>query len=325
LECCLEYGCASVVASGAATSLNTDRDVRAGDDGIVGYTHAGGVDRPLVAYKTAGGNSGAVVVPHMNWRGLFAFGTNETGGASTVAVEWPGFRTTANHSMGETQATTKNWMGSLLEGQRDAGGQMYMRNRYYDPATGQFTQTDPIGIAGGLNTYGFAAGDPVSYDDPYGLCPPIYSCLAGNGPKTAVTLATLRAGDRRHITFPVDMVITATDNTTVRGGFNAQGHMIVFMEGGVKLDTDLLPDGAERIPILMAAVNVDTGEFDVFGSKGLNFVTVTAQGNFRDGSFQGKVCVAWVKCFVETQAARNRSRQGDAKKQESDEEQENSH
>jgi hypothetical protein len=48
---------------------------------------------------------------------------------------------------------------------------MYMRNRYYDPATGQFTQTDPIGIAGGLNTYGFAAGDPVSYSDPYGLCP----------------------------------------------------------------------------------------------------------------------------------------------------------
>jgi RHS repeat-associated protein len=62
-------------------------------------------------------------------------------------------------------------MGSLLEGQRDAGGQMYMRNRYYDPATGQFTQTDPIGIAGGLNTYGFAAGDPISYSDPYGLCP----------------------------------------------------------------------------------------------------------------------------------------------------------
>jgi RHS repeat-associated protein len=84
-------------------------------------------------------------------------------------VEWPGFRTTANHSMGETQSTTKNWMGSLLEGQRDAGGQMYMRNRYYDPATGQFTQSDPIGIAGGLNTYGFAAGDPISYSDPYGL------------------------------------------------------------------------------------------------------------------------------------------------------------
>jgi RHS repeat-associated protein len=137
--------------------------------GIVGYTHAGGVDRPLVAYKTMGGNAGAVVVPHMNWRGLFSLGTNPSGGASTTPIEWPGFRTTAWHSQGETQGATKNWMGSLLEGQRDAGGLMYMRNRYYDPATGQFTQTDPIGIAGGLNTYGFAAGDPVSYSDPFGL------------------------------------------------------------------------------------------------------------------------------------------------------------
>ncbi|HEX6369469.1 MAG TPA: RHS repeat-associated core domain-containing protein, partial [Longimicrobium sp.] len=50
-----------------------------------------------------------------------------------------------------------------------ASGQMYRRNRYYDPATGQFTQPDPIGLAGGLNAYGFAAGDPVSYSDPYGL------------------------------------------------------------------------------------------------------------------------------------------------------------
>jgi RHS repeat-associated protein len=72
--------------------------------------------------------------------------------------------------MGPTQAETRTWMGSLLEGKRDAGGQMYMRNRYYDPQTGQFTQPDPIGIAGGLNVYGFANGDPVSYSDPYGLC-----------------------------------------------------------------------------------------------------------------------------------------------------------
>jgi RHS repeat-associated protein len=137
--------------------------------GRIGYTHAGGVDRPLVVWKGTGGAGSDVVVPHLNWRGLFGRGTDVSGNPTGIEIEWPGFQTTAYHSMGPTQAQTRTWMGSLLEGQRDAGGQMYMRNRYYDPATGQFTQPDPIGIAGGLNVYGFAAGDPVSYTDPYGL------------------------------------------------------------------------------------------------------------------------------------------------------------
>src|ERR1043166_4056083 len=37
---------------------------------------------------------------------------------------------------------------------------------------GQFTQEDPIGLGGGLNAYGFAAGDRVNFSDPMGLCPP---------------------------------------------------------------------------------------------------------------------------------------------------------
>ena len=40
-----------------------------------------------------------------------------------------------------------------------------------DPATGRFTQEDPIGLAGGLNLYGFANGDPVTFSDPFGLRP----------------------------------------------------------------------------------------------------------------------------------------------------------
>jgi RHS repeat-associated protein len=62
-------------------------------------------------------------------------------------------------------------MGSVIEGGRDLTGQLYMRNRFYDPQSGRFTQEDPIGIAGGLNVYGFGKGDPVSYSDPYGLWP----------------------------------------------------------------------------------------------------------------------------------------------------------
>jgi RHS repeat-associated protein len=85
-----------------------------------------------------------------------------------VNLAWPGWQTSAWHVDGNA-GETEYWMGSLVDGMRDASGQIYMRNRYYDPATGQFTQQDPIGLAGGLNAYGFAAGDPVTYSDPYGL------------------------------------------------------------------------------------------------------------------------------------------------------------
>ena len=110
--------------------------------------------------------NGVSVVPHQNWRGMFALGTNPAGGRDVPDIDWPGFHTTPWH--GATRVV-ENWFGSLSTGMRDASGQMYMRNRYYDPATGQFTQPDPIGLAGGLNAYGFAAGDPVTYNDPYGL------------------------------------------------------------------------------------------------------------------------------------------------------------
>jgi hypothetical protein len=33
------------------------------------------------------------------------------------------------------------------------------------------TQEDPIGLAGGVNLYGFAAGAPVNFGDAFGLCP----------------------------------------------------------------------------------------------------------------------------------------------------------
>lgn len=62
------------------------------------------------------------------------------------------------------------WNGSLLMDKQDKSGMLYRRNRYYDPTSGRFTQEDPIGLAGGLNLYGFASGDPVNFSDPFGLC-----------------------------------------------------------------------------------------------------------------------------------------------------------
>ncbi|HMP84420.1 MAG TPA: RHS repeat-associated core domain-containing protein, partial [Verrucomicrobiota bacterium] len=43
------------------------------------------------------------------------------------------------------------------------------RYRYYSPTLGRFVQTDPIGVEGGLNLYGFVSNGPVSKNDPMGL------------------------------------------------------------------------------------------------------------------------------------------------------------
>ena len=159
----------------------TEGDAPVDAGGVVSYTHAGGIDRPLVITK------GVVsIVTHQNWRGQFARGTYgvNSGRAAGVRsdcaeypaqgctpIPWPGERTTPRHELTEPEGQIQNWWGGLVDGMRDASGLMYMRNRYYDPQSGQFTQPDPVGLAGGLNAYGFAAGDPVSYSDPYGLCP----------------------------------------------------------------------------------------------------------------------------------------------------------
>jgi RHS repeat-associated protein len=47
----------------------------------------------------------------------------------------------------------------------------YFRNRWYDAASGRFTQEDPIGFAGRSNLYAYAGNNPAVYTDPFGLCP----------------------------------------------------------------------------------------------------------------------------------------------------------
>ena len=43
--------------------------------------------------------------------------------------------------------------------------------RTYDPSTGRYLSSDPISLAGGLNTYLYANANPVIEIDPVGLAP----------------------------------------------------------------------------------------------------------------------------------------------------------
>jgi len=166
--------------------------------GRVAYTHGLGIDRPLDVIRMGyTGPSGAsstwtgpvAVIPHQNWRGTFDQGTFDNGaytrctkrlvdpnkGYNTtdcVFVDWPGNNWLAFGGP-EQNAEPTSWFGYQIGQGRDFSNQFYRRNRYYDAFEGRFTQEDPLGLAAGLNLYGFANGDPINFSDPFGLaqCP----------------------------------------------------------------------------------------------------------------------------------------------------------
>ncbi|GAA5524254.1 hypothetical protein Maes01_00808 [Microbulbifer aestuariivivens] len=62
-------------------------------------------------------------------------------------------------------------------------GLYYSMFRYYDPSLGRYVQSDPIGLKGGLNTYAYVGGNPISFVDPFGL----QTALINNGYTTTLT------------------------------------------------------------------------------------------------------------------------------------------
>jgi hypothetical protein len=48
-------------------------------------------------------------------------------------------------------------------------GEHYNYFRDYDPAIGRYVESDPIGLRGGLSTYGYVGANPIQYSDAEGL------------------------------------------------------------------------------------------------------------------------------------------------------------
>jgi RHS repeat-associated protein len=157
--------------------------------GISSYTFGNGIDQPLSVMRKGYSDGRSLssyyafqnafdIIPLWNDRGAMD-GALYNDGAATYSETAPDGTVrrdsldtpAAWYAYARPRFAPSGWHGSLLSDKADNSGLLYRRNRYYDPSTGRFTQEDPMGLAGGLNLYGFAAGDPQNYADPFGLCP----------------------------------------------------------------------------------------------------------------------------------------------------------
>jgi DNA primase catalytic core len=86
--------------------------------------------------------------------------------------------------------------------ENDGTGLYYYRHRYYSPVLQRFISEDPIKLAGGINTYAYVRGNPVSLTDPLGLWAAsveFYDLLGGGitfgkDPTTGQGFITIRVG-----------------------------------------------------------------------------------------------------------------------------------
>jgi RHS repeat-associated protein len=65
----------------------------------------------------------------------------------------------------------------------DSSAKLHFNNfRDYDPVTGRYIESDPIGLRGGINTYAYVGGNPLTGVDPRGLDRPVFNPGPWNDP-----------------------------------------------------------------------------------------------------------------------------------------------
>jgi RHS repeat-associated protein len=70
---------------------------------------------------------------------------------------------------GNSAGSTRTRYGFTGRERDQLSGLLYFRARFYDPQVGRFISEDQIGLAGGINQFGYVQGNPINAIDPSGL------------------------------------------------------------------------------------------------------------------------------------------------------------
>ncbi len=115
------------------------------------------------------GNNGLLYYVHNDPLGTPQALTDEAGTAVWTAQYDPFGKATVNEDPdgdGTTIEFNVRFSGQYFDKET---GLHYNYFRYYDPSTGRYLTSDPIGLDGGLNTYLYANANPLLFIDPDGL------------------------------------------------------------------------------------------------------------------------------------------------------------
>ena len=149
----------SAPSSGASTNFNYDGDDVAQDktstNVITEYLNGPGVDNKI-RLKT--GNT-------------VYYSAQDHLGSTTALTDSKGalVERETYDAYGNTGGSAKTRYGFTDRERESLTGLMYYRARFYDPQLGRFISEDPIGLAGGVNSFAYVSNNPQNATDPSGL------------------------------------------------------------------------------------------------------------------------------------------------------------
>ena len=103
-------------------------------------------------------------------------------------------------------------------------GLHYNYFRDYDEVTGRYVQSDPIGLEGGLNTYGYAHQNPLSYFDSFGLAGKTFNL--GGGTTVRIDPPHVPGQQQHaHVETPKGRAVVNRDGTQSHGSRGKLGNL----------------------------------------------------------------------------------------------------